>query len=129
MIHVQQYLKRMRSSFAKGEMTSVILFLTLLSFPLSVFSTTYQPIWDSLDSRPLPSWYDDVKLGIIIHWGVYILYPASATLAWLNGSGGTGCTRKILSCPSSWRTTTLLVSPILTLDQCSEQSCLILTSG
>ena len=31
----------------------------------------FEPDWASLDSRPLPKWYDDVKLGIIIHWGVY----------------------------------------------------------
>lgn len=31
----------------------------------------YQPNWDSLDSRPLPSWYDQAKVGIFIHWGVF----------------------------------------------------------
>lgn len=23
----------------------------------------YKPTWDSLDSRPLPQWYDDAKIG------------------------------------------------------------------
>ncbi|XP_076804146.1 alpha-L-fucosidase-like [Clavelina lepadiformis] len=32
---------------------------------------TYQPTWDSLDSRPLPAWYDEAKFGIFIHWGVF----------------------------------------------------------
>jgi len=31
----------------------------------------YLPNWDSLDSRPLPAWYDDSKIGIFIHWGVF----------------------------------------------------------
>lgn len=31
----------------------------------------YTPDWSSLDSRPLPSWYDDAKFGIFIHWGVF----------------------------------------------------------
>lgn len=31
----------------------------------------YQPNWDSIDSRPLPSWYDESKIGIFIHWGVF----------------------------------------------------------
>ncbi|GBO11635.1 Tissue alpha-L-fucosidase [Araneus ventricosus] len=31
----------------------------------------YTPDWKSLDSRPLPSWYDEVKVGIFIHWGVF----------------------------------------------------------
>ncbi|XP_075453268.1 plasma alpha-L-fucosidase isoform X2 [Ascaphus truei] len=33
--------------------------------------TTYQPTWESLDSRPIPAWFDDVKFGIFIHWGVF----------------------------------------------------------
>jgi len=32
---------------------------------------TYQPAWDSLDKRPMPSWYTEAKFGIFIHWGVY----------------------------------------------------------
>ncbi len=31
----------------------------------------YAPTWDSLDTRPLPTWYDDAKVGIFIHWGVF----------------------------------------------------------
>ncbi|UCH33221.1 MAG: alpha-L-fucosidase [Armatimonadota bacterium] len=31
----------------------------------------YEPIWESLDSRPCPDWYDEAKFGIFIHWGVY----------------------------------------------------------
>lgn len=31
----------------------------------------YEPTWDSLDSRPLPKWYDAAKVGIFLHWGVY----------------------------------------------------------
>lgn len=31
----------------------------------------YRPTWDSLDSRPLPEWYDDAKFGVMMHWGVY----------------------------------------------------------
>ncbi len=31
----------------------------------------YTPDWNSLDKRPLPTWYDESKIGIIIHWGVF----------------------------------------------------------
>ncbi|MGH0131110.1 UNVERIFIED_CONTAM: hypothetical protein FKN15_009752 [Acipenser sinensis] len=31
----------------------------------------YEPTWESIDSRPLPGWYDQVKFGIFIHWGVF----------------------------------------------------------
>jgi alpha-L-fucosidase len=31
----------------------------------------YEPTLESLDRHPLPEWYDDAKLGIFIHWGLY----------------------------------------------------------
>ena len=31
----------------------------------------YEPTIASLDTHPLPAWYDDAKLGIFIHWGLY----------------------------------------------------------
>ena len=31
----------------------------------------YRPSWESLDSRPMPGWFEDAKFGIFIHWGVY----------------------------------------------------------
>lgn len=31
----------------------------------------YDPTWESLDSRPLPAWFDQAKFGIFIHWGVF----------------------------------------------------------
>ena len=44
-------------------------------FGLFVFSflsaQTYQPNWQSLDTRPTPQWFKDAKFGIFIHWGVY----------------------------------------------------------
>lgn len=32
---------------------------------------THDADWDSLATRALPTWYDDVKLGIFVHWGPY----------------------------------------------------------
>ena len=32
---------------------------------------SYEPNWESLDSRPTPQWYKDAKFGIFIHWGLY----------------------------------------------------------
>jgi alpha-L-fucosidase len=31
----------------------------------------YEPTWESIDSRPTPTWWSDAKFGIFIHWGVY----------------------------------------------------------
>ena len=33
--------------------------------------TQYTPDWKSLDSRPIPKWYRDVKFGIFMHWSVF----------------------------------------------------------
>ncbi|KAK3760290.1 hypothetical protein RRG08_059408 [Elysia crispata] len=47
----------------------------------------YQPDWDSLDSRPLPSWYDDGKIGIFIHWGVFSVPAYSSEWFWWQWKG------------------------------------------
>lgn len=43
----------------------------LLPLFLSVVGAEYEPTWESLDTRPLPSWFDEAKIGIFVHWGVY----------------------------------------------------------
>uniref|UniRef100_A0A8C3RR42 Alpha-L-fucosidase n=1 Tax=Chelydra serpentina TaxID=8475 RepID=A0A8C3RR42_CHESE len=48
----------------------LLLLLCLLLSPQGC-STRYDPTWESLDSRPLPTWFDEVKFGIFIHWGVF----------------------------------------------------------
>lgn len=37
----------------------------------------YEPTYGSLEKHPLSAWFDDAKLGIFIHWGVYSV-PAFA---------------------------------------------------
>jgi len=48
----------------------------IISFFLLFLASTlngqnYKPNWESLDKRPVPSWFQDSKFGIFIHWGVY----------------------------------------------------------
>ncbi len=31
----------------------------------------YENNWESLNSRPVPEWFEDAKFGIFIHWGLY----------------------------------------------------------
>lgn len=31
----------------------------------------YKPTWESLDTHKMPSWYEDAKIGMSMHWGVY----------------------------------------------------------
>ena len=51
-------------------MKKTIAFLTLL-YAATVSAQTYQPTWESLDKRPVPTWFTDARFGIFIHWGVY----------------------------------------------------------
>ncbi|XP_045478922.1 alpha-L-fucosidase [Harmonia axyridis] len=54
----------------------ILIFVTIstkCNIPRTVnsFDVKYEPNWNSLDSRPLPKWYDEAKIGIFIHWGVF----------------------------------------------------------
>jgi alpha-L-fucosidase len=40
-------------------------------FISSTWAQRYESTWDSLDSRPMPGWFNEAKFGIFIHWGVY----------------------------------------------------------
>ncbi len=48
-----------------------IFFFTVLLLSCAVFSQNYKADWKSLDSRPIPQWFEDAKFGIFIHWGLY----------------------------------------------------------
>ena len=50
---------------------SVNVLLLAVSLLASLNAQTYEPTWDSVDKRPIPAWFSDVKFGIFIHWGVY----------------------------------------------------------
>jgi alpha-L-fucosidase len=54
-----------------------ILFFSLLISTASI-AQTYEPTWESLDKRPVPTWFTDAKFGIFIHWGAYAV-PAYTT--------------------------------------------------
>ncbi|XP_068189050.1 tissue alpha-L-fucosidase-like [Antennarius striatus] len=47
----------------------------------------YTPDWTSLDSRPLPSWYDESKFGIFVHWGVFSVPAYGSEWFWFNWKG------------------------------------------
>jgi len=75
----------------------LLVVLVAIGLPLMCLAR-YQPTWDSLDARPLPSWYDDSKFGIFIHWGVFSVpsYSCGGVAAewyWngLETGAGNGC--------------------------------------
>ncbi|KAF5278145.1 hypothetical protein FQR65_LT03661 [Abscondita terminalis] len=49
---------------------------------------TYEPTWESLDKRPLPQWYDDAKIGVFLHWGVYSVPSFGSEWFWHNWKNG-----------------------------------------
>ncbi|XP_037120698.1 tissue alpha-L-fucosidase-like [Syngnathus acus] len=47
----------------------------------------YTADWTSLDARPLPSWYDEAKVGIFIHWGVFSVPAFDSEWFWWHWQG------------------------------------------
>lgn len=45
--------------------------LTVLLALSGESAARYTADWTSLDARPLPQWFDDAKIGIFVHWGVF----------------------------------------------------------
>jgi len=56
----------------KNILLSFLLILVIFCFVSTcTYAQTYQPNWQSLDTRPVPEWFRNGKFGIFIHWGVY----------------------------------------------------------
>ena len=51
-------------------------------FLLSPVTAQYSPDWPSLDSRPLPAWYDEAKVGVFMHWGPYSVPGVASEWFW-----------------------------------------------
>jgi alpha-L-fucosidase len=47
----------------------------------------YTPDWPSLDKRPVPAWYDEAKLGVFIHWGVFSVPSYQSEWFWWDWQG------------------------------------------
>lgn len=62
-----------------------------------VSSKRYTPTWESLDNRPLPDWYDNAKIGIFIHWGVFSVPSFGSEWFWYNWKSESLTDRNTLS--------------------------------
>lgn len=51
-------------------MKRITVLLSLFTL-LTLQAQKYEPTWESLNSRPIPAWFEDAKFGIFIHWGPY----------------------------------------------------------
>ncbi|XP_034560129.1 tissue alpha-L-fucosidase-like [Notolabrus celidotus] len=65
--------------------TSIANFICLISLLVFVpgCSARYTEDWTSLDARPLPPWFDEAKLGIFVHWGVFSVPGYGQFSEWL----------------------------------------------
>jgi alpha-L-fucosidase len=45
--------------------------LTATAAALAQTARRFEPNWESLKQHEVPKWYEDAKLGIFIHWGIY----------------------------------------------------------
>ncbi len=64
----------------KKSITIILLLYTAILSPLHghAQSASVLPTWESLNQRGYPQWFQDAKLGIFIHWGLYSV-PAYAS--------------------------------------------------
>ena len=67
--------------------STCLLGLTILIF-CGLVGGRYQPSWESLDTRPLPEWYDDVKFGLFPVWGVYSVPSFDSEWFWYRWRAG-----------------------------------------
>ena len=72
---------------AATEMKMMSVLSLLFACLMSLSSAKYKPDWSSLDKRPLPNWYDEGKLGIFIHWGVFSVPGFSSEWFWEQWKG------------------------------------------
>ena len=60
-------------------MKGILAFACALAVAHASVAEKYGATWASLDSRPVPQWWQDAKFGIFIFWGPYSV-PAYAPL-------------------------------------------------
>lgn len=69
-------------------MKQLAIFSVLIALVSIVCCVKYEPNWESLDTRPLPPWYDDAKIGVFIHWGVFSVPSFGSEWFWKDWVGG-----------------------------------------
>ncbi|CAF1971863.1 unnamed protein product [Rotaria magnacalcarata] len=70
------------------QLLTTVLFVVVLYCSILPFSQQqYTPDWKSLDTRPLPAWYDESKIGIFIHWGVFSVPSFESEWFWWDWKG------------------------------------------
>ncbi|XP_065323440.1 alpha-L-fucosidase-like isoform X2 [Gordionus sp. m RMFG-2023] len=68
-------------------MAKIIISYVFVANFINIFHGEYIANWSSIDSRPLPKWYDEAKIGIFIHWGVFSVPGMHSEWFWWNWLG------------------------------------------
>ena len=63
---------------------AILLAASSLSWSVVQCDKQYEASWDSLDTRPLPSWFDEAKFGIFISWGLFAVPAYGNEWFWYN---------------------------------------------
>ncbi len=62
----------MQELLLRGDKLKILILIVMIFSQFGFAgSKKYENTWASIDSRPIPSWFEDAKFGIFIHWGVY----------------------------------------------------------
>ena len=59
----------------------------IASFCSTTLAARYDANWESLMKRPLPKWFDEAKVGLFIHWGVFSVPSYKNEWYWWNLDG------------------------------------------
>lgn len=73
----------MNAATASGFILALLLFCGIVQISFGQYEAT----WESLDSRPLPEWYDKAKVGIFLHWGVFSVPSFGSEWFWSSWTG------------------------------------------
>ncbi|CAN7940920.1 unnamed protein product, partial [Ixodes hexagonus] len=67
--------------------TSGLTLLLLVCACASSSAREYYARWDHLDSRPLPAWFDQAKVGVLLYWGVFSVPSFGSEWLWYHWKG------------------------------------------
>ncbi|KAL1776575.1 tissue alpha-L-fucosidase [Sigmodon hispidus] len=65
----------------------LLLLLAAVAQAVAQAPRRYTPDWQSLDSRPLPKWFDEAKFGVFVHWGVFSVPAWGSEWFWWHWKG------------------------------------------
>ncbi|XP_066126213.1 tissue alpha-L-fucosidase [Saccopteryx bilineata] len=78
----------MKSWALEAQLLLLLLLLVLrAAVPALGSQRRYTPDWPSVDSRPLPDWFDKAKFGVFVHWGVFSVPAWGSEWFWWHWKG------------------------------------------